>query len=187
MNQLIDLLNANQFSIDSVCGNECKFLIKMGFAFFSLFRLKILTFTRCNGCFFLSLSFFPNRELVPPLIRVRNQYLYAFEGGSVSLECEVSALHFYDLYQLVLNYNTLIRNQIRWCWAWKTSPTRKKNLKHNVKASADAYKSVGWFQMREASASVSKTNPCERTQKGVIFKIWIQCETSTIVVNILPL
>ncbi|XP_031630325.1 uncharacterized protein LOC116345246 [Contarinia nasturtii] len=27
----------------------------------------------------------------PPLIRVRNQYLYAFEGGSVSLECETEA------------------------------------------------------------------------------------------------
>lgn len=68
-------------------------------------KKKVLLFFRQHPFF---TNFFPAQcfffpffvQTVPPLIRVRNQYLYAFEGGSVSLECEVSVLQF-----LLLNFH----------------------------------------------------------------------------------
>lgn len=36
--------------------------------------------------------------IVAPLVLVRNQYLYASEGGSVSLECEVSFVYYFKLF-----------------------------------------------------------------------------------------
>lgn len=50
---------------------------------------KKCQFRSFHSIFFSSLLICHLLNAVPPLIRVRNQYLYAFEGGSVSLECEV--------------------------------------------------------------------------------------------------
>lgn len=71
----------------------------------------------CSRRFFFLVSFL----IVPPLIRVRNQYLYAFEGGSVSLECEVSTL-FSSTNHFVLHFNFLVGKSIPfWQRAQQTS------------------------------------------------------------------
>lgn len=77
----------NKFSRWKANANDCT---KSSFnLFFAPFRMHE-TNTNYNNNKKLFSSIFVWFLIVPPLIRVRNQYLYAFEGGSVSLECEVS-------------------------------------------------------------------------------------------------
>lgn len=75
-----------------------------------------IQFSLGNEMFLLMLFFilFSFLLIVPPLIRVRNQYLYAFEGGSVSLECEVRLGFSGDLSinHFVLHFNFLVGNQL---------------------------------------------------------------------------